>query len=336
MPTEPHFVTVIIPERNEEQYIERCLRSVLEQTYPLDRLEILVVDGMSADSTRSIVESLARSHQNIRLLDNPQRIVPTAMNIGLREAKGDIIIRVDGHCFLRPDYIEQCMDALERTGAECVGGSIETIGETIPARGIAAAMRSPFGVGNAAFRYATEERYVDTLAFGAYRREVFERIGLFDEELVRDQDDEMNFRLIQSGGKIFLTPKIQASYFSRSSLKSLWSQYYQYGYWKVRVIQKRGRPASWRHLIPATFVVALVISFLLMVAGFSLGKWFFLAVTTPYLAANLALSLKLAQENGWGCFPYIALAFAILHLSYGVGFWHGLLRFAIFPKRPHI
>ena len=264
--TDRTLVSIIMPIRNEAAFIRRSLGSVLRQDYPLDRMEVLVVDGMSEDGTGDIVSSVVSERGmrvlnspirrpdpgslpndsqeafiNIRLLDNPEHIVPVALNIGLKHSRGEVIIRVDGHCEIPPDYVRVCVENLEKTGADCVGGPMVTVGETSMARAIAAVQSSFFGVGGVAFRTGSEYGgYVDTLAFGAYRREVFDRIGGFDEELVRNQDDEFNFRLTQAGGKIWLDPSIRSIYYSRASLKGLWRQYFQYGLYKVRLIQKRG------------------------------------------------------------------------------------------------
>lgn len=319
-----HFplVTVILPIRNEARYITRCIDAVVSQDYPHTRVEILVVDGMSEDGTRDIVAKFANLDPRVCLIDNPQRIVPTALNRGIRASHGDIIIRVDGHAVIAPDYVRRCIETLEHIEADCVGGSIHTIGETWMARGIAIAQSSPFGVGSAAFRYANTPQYVDTLAFGAYRREVFDRIGLFDEELVRNQDDEFNYRLIRAGGKIWLDPQIRSTYYSRSILRALWKQYFEYGFWKVRVIQKHGRPASWRHMVPAAFVLALLASAILGVILKS--PVFFVALVLFYSLASLAASVWIAAHKGWQYAPILPLAFATMHLAYGMGFLVGL------------
>lgn len=228
----------------------------------------------------------------------------------------------------------RCVAALRATNAECVGGAIDTRGETLEATAIAMAQSSPFGVGGAAFRMADPKAgYVDTVAFGAYRRSVFEQIGLFDEELVRNQDDEFNFRLTQAGGKIWLDPTIRADYFSRASLRKLWKQYYDYGLFKVRVIQKRGAVPSWRHLAPATFVLASAIGLLLFVIA---RRKVFLAPLLAYVAANLTFSFILGltelrpsnqeeiEAGRFGILRYLPASFAILHFAYGLGFLAGL------------
>ena len=328
------LVSIILPIRNEARYIARCLDGVLTQDYARDKIEILVVDGMSVDDTRKIVARIAAQDPRVRLIDNPEQFVPTALNHGIRLARGTVIIRVDGHAIIARDYVRRCIDDLARVEADCVGGPIRTMGETWAAAGIAIAQSSPFGVGNAAFRYAQHAQYVDTLAFGAYRRGVFDRIGLFDEELIRNQDDEFNYRLTSQGGKIWLDPEIRSDYFSRASLRALWSQYLEYGFWKVRVIQKHGRPASWRHLIPGAFVLALLGS----AAGgvlFNLPL-LFLAVVAPYLFASLTVSFWLAARKGPGYLPLLPFAFAAMHLAYGIGFLWGFVRFGLDRPTPTV
>lgn len=329
-----------MPIRNEAAYIKRSLGAVLAQDYPPDRMEVLIVDGMSDDGTREIVEKMAEDkgrktegyetsspvsclRSPVYLLNNPARIVPAALNIGLRHAQGDIIIRVDGHCEIPSDYVRRCVTLLEQTGADNVGGIQWSVGENAWARAVALATSSPFGVGNAKFRYATKPGWVDTVYLGAYRREVFERIGSFDEELVRNQDDEFNFRLIQAGGKIWLDPTLKVRYYSRSSLRKFWRQYFEYGLYKVRVIQKRGAVPSWRHLVPVTFVLALMGS--IVIALFTRQVYWAFGVTGPYALANLIASIWEARRD-WGAFPFVPTAFAILHIAYGLGFLYGLWR----------
>jgi succinoglycan biosynthesis protein ExoA len=324
------FVSVIMPIRNEARYIGWSLRAVLAQDYPADRMELLIVDGMSDDGTRAAIRQVIGSEEQqqagwrITLYDNPSRAVPAALNIGLRHARGAVIIRVDGHCEIPPDYVRRSVEALYLVGADCAGGPIATVGETIVARGIALAQSSAFGVGGSAFRTGRRQAgYVDTLAFGAYRREVFDRIGGFDEELVRNQDDELNFRLIQSGGTIWLDPAIQSVYYSRASLRGLWRQYYQYGLYKVRVIQKRGGVAAWRHLVPAGFILCLLASLLLaLVSG---RRGWALAAAGPYGLANGVASIW-AARRGWPALPLLPFAFLTMHVAYGLGFLAGLWR----------
>src|SRR5438445_576499 len=205
----PPFVSIVVPCRNEAQYVRSLLDSILANEYPRDRLEVLIVDGMSDDGTRSVIWSYSRRHPVIQLLDNPNRTTPCALNLGISRARGTIIMRMDAHAEYPPNYIADLVAWLERTGADNVGGACLTLpaDATATARAIAAALAHPFGIGNARFRLGTDEpRDVDTVPFGCFRRDVFERVGLFDEELVRNQDDEFNFRLLRAGGRVLLVP----------------------------------------------------------------------------------------------------------------------------------
>ncbi len=324
-PPERPLVTVIMPVRDEGPFIERSVGAVLDQTYPADRVEVLVADGRSTDGTRQRVLALAADHPRLRLVDNPEGIVPTGLNRALAQACGSVVVRVDGHAVVPPDYLDRCVDLLERSGADCAGGVIETIGSGARARAIAAAQRSPFGVGNAAFRTgARQARAVDTLAFGAYRREVFDRIGHFDPELRRNQDDEFNYRLTQSGGTIWMDPSLSTTYYSRASFARAWRQYREYGLFKVRVVQKRGGVPAPRQLVPAAFVGALAASAGL--AGLRRSPRWLASVAVPYAAANLAASARTAATEP-DLLPWLPVAFATFHLAYGVGSLQGLWRF---------
>lgn len=322
------LVSVIMPVRNEASYIERSLGAILAQDYPADRLEILVIDGMSDDGTREFVREKQAGHPCLRLIDNPQGIVPPALNIGIRQARGEIVVRVDGHCEIAADYVRRCVEHLLAGDADAVGGPIETVGESEEAQSIALAMSSWFGVGGSAFRTVKDRAMlVETVAFPAYTRQTLERIGPFDEELVRNQDDEYNYRLLKNGGRILLSPDIHSRYYSRSSLRSLWRQYYQYGYWKVRVMQKHPRQMRWRQFVPPAFVVALFGSAFLGLV-FRPFRLVLALVIVLYALADLAASLSLGRVHGMGHTRRLMLIHPILHLSYGLGFLSGLARFA--------
>jgi succinoglycan biosynthesis protein ExoA len=327
LPARP-LVSVIVAMRDEEGFIGRCLNSLAAQDYPHDLLEVLVVDGRSTDRSREIVSSMMNKVPNLRLLDNEKMVSPAAFNIGIGEARGEVVTIISAHCYLAPDYVSSCVEYLHQTGADCVGGPIETVGETDRARAIALAMSSPFGVGDALFRYAKEESFVDTLAFGAYRREVFERVGLFDETLVGSEDDEFNYRLRSKGGKLFLTPAIKSVYYGRSSFSALVQQYFRYGLGKVRVMRRHPRQVRLRHLVPSLFVVSLVLS-----AALSLfSPWFallFAAIVGCYVLASLLVAASIARREGWRFLPLLPLAFTCLHLSYGTGLLVGVARFLI-------
>jgi glycosyltransferase involved in cell wall biosynthesis len=326
------LVSVIIAMRNEEAFIGKCLTSVAEQDYPAELLEVLVIDGRSTDRSREVVSAMTALLLNLRLLDNQKRVAPVAFNIGINNAHGQVLTIISAHCYLASDYISRCVEYLAKTGAECVGGPIRSIGETRTAKAIALGMSSPFGVGDAHFRYSQKEHYVDTLAFGAYRRGVFDQVGLFDEELVGNEDDEFNYRLRRDGGKLFLTPAIKSFYYSRASLRALWKQYFQYGFGKVRVVQKHPTLVKFRHLIPALFVASLMVTALLGFFSPTFATLFVLIVGS-YLLLSFLFSLRIASKRGWQHLPILPLAFACLHVAYGTGFLKGLVYFTLLGKK---
>lgn len=320
------YFSIISPIRDEEEYIAECLTSLVNQDYDKNKYEILIVDGISTDATRIIVKEFESKHNNIKLFDNPNKTVPYALNIGIAHAKGDVIVRVDGHAVVNRDYLKQCEKYLRQTEAECVGGIIENINTTYIGKAIALAMSSPFGVGNARFRTNGREGFVDCLAFGAYPREVFNSIGNFDTELTRCQDDDFNYRLRQFGGKIFFTPQIKSKYYPRSSLKKLWTQYFGYGLWKIRVLQKHFRRMQVRQFVPPTFVLSLLAT---AISGIFWKPAFFtfLFIIFMYLTAVLIVSLIISIKNGIRQIMILLIIFPAIHISYGLGFLTGFFRF---------
>lgn len=335
MTDELPFVTVIMPIRDEADFIARSLGAVLAQDYPPERMEIIIADGMSSDDTRAEIARLAAQHPEraIMVIDNPRQIVPTGMNLAQRMARGAIIVRVDGHCEIAPDYISQCVAHLQRGEADGVGGPIETVGQTPNSQSIALAMSSWFGVGGSAFRTVKNRPlYADTVAFPAYRRDVVERVGAYDESLVRNQDDEYNYRLRKLGFRLLLTPKIRSRYYSRATLRKVWRQYYQYGFYKVRVLQKHPRQMSLRQFVPPLFVAVLILGGLLAVFS-PLVRLLWTLVVITYIAVNLSVSAALAARHGWQHLLRLPLVFAALHLSYGLGFWHGVWHFSLQARR---
>lgn len=321
-------VSVVMPVRNEADFIERSLKAVLAQKYPSESMEIIIADGLSTDATRAEIEKLKSATDiPIRIVDNPERIAPSGLNRAISEAKGEIIVRVDGHCEIEPDYVANCVKYLQAGRAEGVGGPIETLGETLRARAIAVAMSSTFGVGGSAFRTVNDrEMYVDTVAFPGYKREIFEKVGLFNEELVRNQDDEFNYRLRKSGGRILLATDIRSRYYSRSGFKSLWRQYFQYGYWKIRVMQLHPKQMSLRQFMPFAFVLTIIL-FSILSIFFAAGRWALMGIAGIYLLANLAATLKSAKRIEPRGLPLVFISFPILHFSYGLGFAAGLFAF---------
>ena len=325
------LVSIIIPCRNEVNHIKDCLDTILKQDYPSSLLEIIIIDGLSDDGTRELLNSYHNQYR-LTLLENPKKIVPTALNIGILNSHGNIIIRMDVHSLYATDYIRQCVDLLESTNADNVGGPAITISKSFIQQAIALAFKSPFGVGGAKSHRENYEGPVDTVFYGCYHRETFEKIGLFDEELVRNQDDEFNLRLARAGGKIWQSPLIRSWYYPRSSLKALFKQYMQYGYWKVRVIQKHRLPASIRHIIPGTFVGGLLFSGLLAMF-LKPFRLIFILVALSYLLGNLAATtITCHKHSDWRYIPLMPIVFFIYHFSYGYGFIRGVIDFLILKK----
>jgi succinoglycan biosynthesis protein ExoA len=325
-------VSVIIPCHNEEDCIEACVRSILTQDPPAGGFEIIIADGMSTDRTRPILNRLTIEHDRLRVIDNPSRFVSSGLNAALAVARGKFIVRMDAHTCYARDYVRQCIAVLEETGADNVGGPWTARGEGWMGRAIAAAFQSPFAAGGARGHDIDYEGPLDTVYLGCWPREVFALFGLFDEEIVRNQDDEFNLRILRSGGKIWQSPRIKSWYQTRSSLGDLFHQYRQYGYWKFRVIQKHRLPASIRHVVPAGFLLSLGV---LLVASWwppaFLGLVGLLAV---YVICNVAASIVTAGKNGWTLLPILPIVFATYHFSYGLGFLQGILDFLLLRRGP--
>ena len=319
-------VTIILPCRNEAGYIRACLDSLLATAYPRAHLEILVVDGGSDDGTREIIAEYAAKHPGLRLLDNPEGVVPTALNAGIREATGEIIVRMDAHVIYPAEYVPRLVAGLRETGADNVGGCIVTLPAdgTPVAQAIAIALSHPFGVGNSHFRIGSPEaRFVDTVPFGCYHRSVFARIGLFDEELIRNQDDEFNHRLLRNGGRVLLLPDVVSYYYARRSIRQVARMYYQYGYFKPLAARKIGRVMTVRQLVPSAFLVGLVGGGLLSLLAPLVAPIWGLTVGA-YALAVLACAMPTARIYGLRCAAALAVVFPALHLSYGAGFLRGL------------
>jgi GT2 family glycosyltransferase len=326
-------VRVVIPCRNEQAYIERCLRSLVDADRSDMLVDVHVCDGLSDDGTRDIIDRITREQPWIRLVDNPQRTTPFALNLGLRGGAYDVGIILGAHAEVAKDFLRANIDALQQhPEAGCVGGIIESVYTSDEARVIGAAMTHPFGVGSAHFRTGLKEGPVDTVAFGAYRREVFERIGYFDERLVRNQDDEFNYRVTKAGFGIFLSRSIRSRYFVRGSFEKLFAQYDQYGYWKVYVNRIHRTVTTWRQLVPALFVAFLVVGMVL--AFFSPWiKWIWVLGMLAYVLALLVASFRVAGPN----VPVVSVmrAFVTLHMAYGIGYLRGLWEFVVLGKGPN-
>ncbi|MEI7935622.1 MAG: glycosyltransferase family 2 protein [Verrucomicrobiota bacterium] len=350
-------ISAVVPCRNELHRIEECVRSLLAQETPPGGFEIIIVDGMSDDGTREVLRRLASEDVRLRVVDNPLGITPCGMNCGIRAARGRWVAIMGSHNRYAPDYLVRCLEVAQATGVDNVGGAMVCEGKTVTQQAIAAAHHSPLAVGGAKWHNPDYEGPADTVFGGFYRREAFDRIGLFDEAFVRNQDDELNLRLTRAGGRIWHSPKIKSWYRPRNSLGTLFNQYMQYGYWKVRVIQKHKLPASWRHLVPGAFVLALLMLFLLSAFCFVLSAFnshmvsgerseapaltsVLCLLSSVILGSLLALyglcvmaaSVITAAQTEWRLLPLLPIVFPCYHFGYGYGFLRGVWDFVVLRK----
>jgi len=357
------MVSVVLAVRDEATHLPRCLQALAGQQYPAGRLEVIVADGGSGDGTLEIARSFAGGWFAVRVMDNPTRVTPAGFNLGITAARGEIVIILGARAEVAPDFIAESVGALARTGADAVGGVVESSApdgqETATARAIALALRSPFGVGDARYRYATTERETDTVNYGAYRRDVFERVGLFDESMSWVEDDEFNYRLRSAGGHLVVSPRIRVRYHARPMLRALWRQQFRWGLNKPKVARRHPAQMRPRHAVPAAFVATVLLS---AAAAPMLrpARWLLATTLAAYAIAAAAATLLAArgindepprrqgrQENqkrrmvappsfsfeSWrpwrlGGSPLVRLplAFATMHVAYGSGMLLGLLR----------
>ncbi len=322
-------VSVIIPCRNEEKTIHLVLEALRQQTFPIEELEVVIADGFSTDGTRHAIQSYSESNHalKIRLVDNPKKIIPAGLNTAIKAASGQLIVRMDAHSLPEPDYVERCVNALQADLAENVGGvwNISSRNDSWIARSIAAAAANPLAVGDAHYRFTNKAAYVDTVPYGAYRRELFDKIGLFDESLLANEDYEFNTRIRQSGGRIWLDPAIRCTYFARPNLKALAKQYWGYGYWKAQMLKRYPDTIRWRQALPPLFVLGV---FLLAILGlFWRPAWIVLgSVIALYLVIQLipAISIARRQQDLKLSFG-ILLATLTMHFAWGSALIVGLI-----------
>ena len=332
MDREPIKVSVVVACRNERKHIRKLLDSLLSQDMAGMGWEAIIADGMSDDGTREVLHEYRARDPRLIVLDNPGRIVSTGLNAAIRAARGDVVIRMDGHTDYAPDYCRRSLEILQRTGADNVGGPARTKPVGACAQAVAAAYHSPYSTGGVRFHDENYEGWVDTVPYGCWHKSTLLSLGLFDETLVRNQDDELNLRITRSGGKIWQSPQIVSWYSPRSTLSSLFRQYFQYGFWKVAVIRKHRLPGSWRHVVPIAFILANLTLLASVVIGRAAGStWLFAAAALAWAAmisvyglATLTASVLVARRSGWSTFPYLPGVFAAYHFSYGLGFLAGM------------
>jgi len=327
-------ISVVIPCRNEERYIKSCIEAVLASDYGAGNLEVIVVDGMSDDKTREIVKDESAKHSNVSLVDNTAKLTPFAFNLGINKASGNYIAIVGARHIISANYLSACVGILNSdTKIVCAGGMVDNVYENETSRLIATAMASPFGVGGGNFRIKREDAFVDTVGTPVYKADVFKDIGLFDEELARNQDDDFNFRVIKKGYEIFITAKATIRYFVRASYKNLFRQYYQYGYWKVYVNKKHKTVTTLRQLGPIGLILFLIFGGIAV-----LINKMFLFIYLPLLMLYVSMAFVAAIVNSKRAkeLPLLLLAFFTLHSSYGLGYLQGIIHFFMLNKGPSL
>lgn len=320
-------ISVICPTYNEEKYIEKCINSILKQDYPLEKIEFILVDGFSTDRTREVIKSYQKKYHFIKLLENPYKTVPYALNIGIKNAKGCYIARIDAHAVFPKNYLSTLYKYSKELNADNIGCLINTLpaNSSTQAEAISFALSSSFGMGSSLFRVGTNKiQEVDTVPFGFFKKDIFEKIGLFDTDLIRNQDDEFNGRIIKSGGKIFLIPEISIDYYPRDSLKKTYNMFYQYGLYKPLVNKKLGSPATIRQFFPLLFVIGLFVGFLLSLTH-QLFFIFYLITILLYLSISIFFSFKSYKKfKKISLFIYQPITYFIIHYAYGWGYLTGI------------
>ena len=320
----PPYLSIIVPCYNEQATIRLLLDAVLAQTYPRSQMEIVIADGLSQDGTRDVIAAFQSEHPDlaVRILDNERRSIPSALNLAVSAARGEIIIRLDAHSMPQPDYVQRCVQALEAGKGANVGGvwMIHPGASGWIAEAIAAAAAHPLGVGDAMYRLAPKAGPVDTVPFGAFRRELIEKIGGFDETLLTNEDYEFNTRLRQSGGVVWIDPQIRSTYFARPTLGALAAQYWRYGFWKLKMLRRYPDTIRWRQALPPALVLSLI-GLLVLSFFFPLIKLILILEILCYLAALTIAGLQLAlRQRKPLLVPGLPLAVMVMHLSWGSGF----------------
>jgi cellulose synthase/poly-beta-1,6-N-acetylglucosamine synthase-like glycosyltransferase len=326
------LVSVIVPCRNEEKSIKSCLEAILENDYGSENIEIIVVDGLSTDNSVIKIKEVLADHTKagISIISNRKMITPVSFNLGIKASKGSYILIVGARHILSKNYISTCLRILnDDSQIGCVGSVGDLVFDSVKSEMIAYATSSSFGVG-LSFRNQSDT-FVDTVGIPLYRRNIFEQIGYFDENLVRNQDDELNYRVRKSGYKIYVTSETRIKYYVRTRFKDLFKQYYQYGYWKVFVNRKHKTITTFRQVIPVLFVLFVVIGLIgsIFLKFFSL---FYFGIIILYLCTGLFISSKKTWKLS--SIIQIMISFIILHSSYGIGYLNGILDFLVFDKKP--
>ncbi|MBI2392738.1 MAG: glycosyltransferase family 2 protein [Deltaproteobacteria bacterium] len=323
----PPFVSIAVPCLNEERYVEACLAALRAQDYPAERLEILVADGGSTDRTREILQTIVREDPRVRVVDNPGRIQAAGLNEAIRRARGDVVIRADVHADYAPDYVRRCVEVLDETGAWNVGGAARPRAKGPFQAAVCAALKSPLSFGGSKYRDERNEGWVESVFPGAFRREVFEEVGLFDPKAITNEDAEINQRIWAHGGRVWLSPKIVVHYYPRDSFGGLARQYFKYGVGRARTLLKHGRFLSVRPAVP---FLALTGELVLAIAAPPVAA----IAASAYALVTLVEAVRVAHGEGFRAVPVVWAIFPVLHVSHAIGFASGLVRYALSPDWP--
>jgi GT2 family glycosyltransferase len=326
-------ISIVIPCRNEVKYIEECIHAIYASTsIDLNEINVYVVDGMSDDGTRDRVLNLCSSYPSLYLLDNPHKLTPFAFNIGLKQIKAEYYQIIGARHIISKNYLSRCVEVLSQDKhCWCVGGRLINEYTNSISEIISKAMSTKFGMGLGNFRTLEESCYTDTVTSPMYPAWVFDKIGYFDEELIRNQDDDFNFRVSKAGGKIWFEADINLKYYVRANFKGLWKQFFQYGYWKVYVNKKHGEVTTVRQLVPPLFVLYLIT---IPLIGLISLKLFVVYIVGLLFYKVLAVYFAYKQVNALKEFLGVLKTFPILHISYGLGYLNGILHFLILRKKP--
>lgn len=323
---ETPLISVIIPCKNEITHIEKCILSLINQINIPGEIEILVIDGNSTDGTKKILESLSENYKNLKVVNNPKQITPVALNLGIKASRGKYICILGAHAEYSDEFISSSLNLMnDHPEASCVGGPIVSKGKTAFGKSTAIAMSSFIGVGNAKHRFPNYEGFAEMACFPVFRREVFDRIGMYDEALIKNQDDELCFRLKRDGGKVFISPIVKSIYYVRDDPVSLFKQYFDYGFWRAAVLKKHKIPIAIRQFAPSTFFFVMLVTFVLGV----ILEMFWIAILLPglYIITLLTIGLVYSYNKGFLISKYIPLSIFILHFSYAIGFVWGIIKF---------
>lgn len=321
------FISVLLVTRNEKNYIEASLSSLINQTYPKECYEIIVVDGMSTDGTPEMIEQISARYATegfeIRLIQNPKKILATGWNIGIKNALGDYVVRIDAHAEAKSDFLQKSVETMQRVDAVCVGGRLTTKSLEGDKAVISKVLSSPFGIGNSSFRVSNTEGYADTAVYGLYKKEIFEQVGYFNEGFVRNQDIEMHGRIKKAGGKFYFNPEIECVYYARNSTKKMMRQAYGNGKWNMVLLKKSGGSLSLRHLVPFAFVLYLIAS---IIGGIFFHPIWILCGGVVLLHLLLGLVAGIKKTKKFTEFIQMPILFILLHLSYGLGYFSGIFK----------